>query len=521
VSDLITLRSHVGGRWAEPGGEPALLLNPATEEPLAHLAGGGVDRAAALDWARETGGPALRELSFGQRGELLAAMSAAIQAGREELIELAVANGGNTRSDAKFDIDGASFALTSYAELGKQLGDVRVLKDGPGDQLGRSPRFHGQHLLVPRRGVAVLINAFNFPAWGFGEKAAQALLAGMPLLLKPATSSALVAHRIAELLLEQQVLPPGALSLLCGGAGDLLEHLGPQDVVAFTGSGATGARIRAAGAIVRHSVRVNVEADSLNAAVLGPDAAPGSELYDYFVRDVAREITQKAGQKCTAVRRILAPRDHAAALRDALVDHLEGVVVGNPAEREVRMGPLATADQLADVRGGIERLAGEGRLATGGAGRIDGRGAPPGKGYFLAPTLLELEPGAEAPSVHSLEVFGPVATLVPYSGAAAEAAELAARGRGGLVASAYSDDAAFASELALGLAPWHGRVFLGSVKTAEQAPGPGAVLPLLLHGGPGRAGGGEELGGLRGLAFYLHRVALEGPRPLLERIAGA
>jgi len=520
VSALRALRSHVQGRWAEPGGEEAVLLNPATEAPLARQAGGAVDRAAALAWARETGGPALRALSFAERGERLAAMSAALQAGREELIELAVANGGNTRSDAKFDIDGAAFALTTYAELGRQLGDCRVLKDGEGDQLGRSPRFHGQHLLVPRHGVAVLINAFNFPAWGFGEKAAQAILAGMPLLLKPATSSALVAHRIAELLLEQQVLPEGALSLLCGGAGDLLEHVGPQDVVAFTGSGDTGERIRTLPAIVRQSVRVNVEADSLNAAVLGPDAEPGSELYDYFVQDVVREITQKAGQKCTAVRRILAPSDVVATLRDDIVDRLTSVVVGDPAEREVRMGPVATAGQLADVRGGIERLAAEGRLATGGPDRIDGRGAPAGKGYFLAPTLIELEPGAAAPSVHSLEVFGPVATLVPYSGAASEAALIAARGRGGLVASAYSDDAAFAVELAAGLMPWNGRVFLGSVKTAEQAPGPGAVLPLLLHGGPGRAGGGEELGGLRGLAFYLHRVALEGPRPLIERIAG-
>jgi oxepin-CoA hydrolase/3-oxo-5,6-dehydrosuberyl-CoA semialdehyde dehydrogenase len=518
---LNTLRSHVEGRWAEPGGEPAVLSNPATEEPLARQAGGGVDRAAALAWARATGGPALRELSFAQRAELLEAMSATIQAGREELIELAVANGGNTRSDAKFDIDGASFALTSYAELGKQLGDVRVLKDGAGEQLGRSPRFHGLHLLVPRPGVAVLINAFNFPAWGFGEKAAQALLAGMPLLSKPATSSALVAHRIVELLLEKQVLPPGAMSLLCGGAGDLLEHVGPQDVVAFTGSGDTGQRIRSVPAIVRQSVRVNVEADSLNTAVLGPDAEPGSELFDYFVQDVVREVTQKAGQKCTAIRRILVPRGMAGALREALVERLQATAVGDPASREVRMGPVATADQLAGVRSGIEQLAGEGRIATGGPGRIDGRGAPAGKGYFVAPTLIELEPGADAPSVHSIEVFGPVATLIPYSGDAGAAAAIAARGRGSLVAAAYSEDPAFCSELAGGLMPWHGRLFLGSVKTAEQAPGPGAVLPLLLHGGPGRAGGGEELGGLRGLAFYLHRVALEGPRPLLERIAGA
>jgi len=514
-----SLGSHLEGRWVRTA-EDATLLNPATEEPLARLAGGDVDRAAALRHARDVGGPALREMTFAQRGALLADVSKAIQAAREDLIERAVANGGNTRSDAKFDIDGATFALSAYSEIGRSLGDARVLRDGEGQALGRSPRFHGQHLLVPRHGVAVLINAFNFPAWGFGEKAAQALLAGMPVLPKPATSSALVAHRIVEILVEQALLPAGALSLLCGPAGDLLDHVGPQDVIAFTGSGETGQRIRRLESVVRQSVRVNVEADSLNAAVLGPDADPGSELYDYFVADVVREMTQKAGQKCTAIRRILAPAGALPRLRQDIAERLQAVRVGNPADRDARMGPLATAEQLADVQAGIGRLAAEGRLVTGGADRIDGHAAPAGKGYFLAPTLLEVDAGAAAREVHAREVFGPVATLIPYGGGATEAAATVARGQGGLVASAYSDDAGFASELALGMAPWHGRLFLGSVKTAEQAPGPGAVLPQLLHGGPGKAGGGEELGGVRGLHLYLHRVALEGPRPLIERLAG-
>jgi len=513
-----TLRSHCGGRWVDGKGALETLLNPATEEALARVSSEGVDRAAALDYARRTGGPALRALSFAERGVLLAAMSERIQAHRDEILELAVANGGNTRSDAKFDVDGATFTLSAYAELGRGLGDARILADGEGVTLGRSPRFHGQHVSVPRHGAAVHINAFNFPAWGFAEKAAAALLAGMPVLSKPASSSALVAHRIMEILVDAAVLPPGALSLLVGSAGDLLRHLGPQDVVAFTGSGDTGALIRAMPELVRDSVRVNVEADSLNAAVLGPDAGPGSETYELFLKDVVRDMTQKAGQKCTAIRRILAPAGVADRVRDDVVDRLSAVTVGNPASEGVRMGPVATAAQLEDVRAGIEALARDGRLVFGRTALPVG--VPEGKGFFVGPVLIEVEPGAEGATVHSREVFGPVATVVPYSGDAADAVEIVARGRGGLVSSVYSDDVAFTTEAALGLAPYHGRLFLGSARIAEQSPGPGTVLPTLVHGGPGRAGGGEELGGARGLALYRQRLALEGSRPVVERIAG-
>jgi len=316
---------------------------------------------------------------------------------------------------------------------------------------------------------------------------------------------------------QTKVLPEGALSLLLGSAGDLLDHLGPQDVVAFTGSSDTGAKIRVLPAVIRNSVRVNVEADSLNAAVLGPDAEPGAETYELFLKDVLRDMTQKAGQKCTAIRRVLVPVAVADRVRDDLVDRLRAVTVGNPAHDGVRMGPVATAGQLADVRAGIDLLARDGRLVHGDAG-LAFVGAEPGKGFFVGPVLLEVEPGADAPRVHSHEVFGPVATVVPYSGGAAEAAEIVARGRGGLVSSVYSEDVAFTSAVVMELAPYHGRIFLGSAKIAEMSPGPGTVLPLLVHGGPGRAGGGEELGGLRGLAFYMQRVALEGSRPTIERI---
>jgi oxepin-CoA hydrolase/3-oxo-5,6-dehydrosuberyl-CoA semialdehyde dehydrogenase len=304
-----------------------------------------------------------------------------------------------------------------------------------------------------------------------------------------------------------------------GGPGDLLEHVGPQDVVAFTGSSDTGARIRVLPQVIANSVRVNVEADSLNAAVLGPDADPESETYALFLKDVVRDMTQKAGQKCTAIRRVLVPARLADRVRDDLADRLQAIVVGDPAHEGVRMGPLATAGQREDVRKGVDLLARDGRLVHGSA-VTQPVGAPPGKGFFVGPVLIEVEQGADAPSVHSHEVFGPVATVVPYDGTAAEAVEIVGRGRGGLVSSVYSEDAAFTTEAVMGLAPFHGRIFLGSAKIAEMSPGPGTVLPQLVHGGPGRAGGGEELGGLRGLAFYLQRVALEGPRPLIERIAG-
>src|SRR5688500_900782 len=516
---MLTLRSYVSGAWVEGKGTLQTLVNPATEEPLARAGTGGIDMAAALAHARDKGGPALRALSFAERGALLKAMSDVIQAHRDEILDLAVKNGGNTRGDAKFDVDGATFTLSSYAQIGQALGDAKFVVDGEGVQLGRTPRFPGQHIAVPRRGVAVHVNAFNFPAWGMIEKAAVALLAGMPVVSKPATSSAMVAHRIMEILVEKKVLPEGALSLLVGSAGDLLDHLGPFDVVGFTGSSATGVLIRSMKSVIGNSVRVNVEADSLNAAILGSDVEAGGETWDYFVKDVLRDMTQKAGQKCTAIRRVLVPKDHADRLRDDLVERLSAIVVGNPAEEKVRMGPVATAGQLKDVREGVDQLARDGRLVFGTA-QVKPLGAPEGKGFFTSPVLVEVEPGAPAPTVHSREVFGPVATVVPYSGTAAEAAEIVGRGQGGLVSSVYSEDTAFTADLVLGLAPYHGRVFLGSAKIAESSPGPGTVLPLLVHGGPGRAGGGEELGGVRGLSFYMQRVALEGSRPVIERITG-
>jgi oxepin-CoA hydrolase/3-oxo-5,6-dehydrosuberyl-CoA semialdehyde dehydrogenase len=501
-------------------GRPATLVNPATEEALATASTDGVDFGAALAYARDRGGPALRAMTFRQRGELLRAMSKAIHAHRDELLALGIANGGNTRSDAKFDVDGAIGTLAAYADLAPELGDTQVLVDGDGAQLGRSARLFGQHVYVSRVGVAVHVNAFNFPAWGLGEKAACALLAGVPVIAKPATSTALLAYRMVEILVDEKVLPEGALSFVCGSSGDLLDRLGGQDVLAFTGSGLTAGMLRGGKAFTHASAHVNVEADSLNAAVLGPDAADGSDLVNLFVGDVIRDMTQKTGQKCTAIRRVYVPEGLVDAVLERLHERLATVKVGDPSREDVTMGPVATAQQMRDVREGIARLAAGARTVCGGAAAIDAIGVATGKGYFLAPTLFHsAEPRADD-AAHSHEVFGPVATVIPYDGSAKEAATRVAWGGGGLVSSVYSDDKDFTRELVHGIAPFHGRVTLGTTKTASQAIPPGLVMPQLLHGGPGRAGGGEELGGRRGLALYMQRVALQGDRALVEAIAG-
>lgn len=512
------LSSYVGDSWVHGTGKGQSLVNPATEEPLAEASTEGLDFGAALAYARDEGGKNLRKMTFRERGELLRALSRIIHQHRDDLIQLAIQNGGNTRSDAKFDIDGASGTLAYYAELGASLGDKRVLLDGDAVQLGRSPRFVGQHILSPRHGVAVHVNAFNFPAWGLGEKAACALLAGMPVVSKPATSTALLTHRIVELFVEAGALPKGVLSLICGSPGDMLTHLRGEDVLAFTGGGSTAATLRALEPVVRDSVRVNVEADSLNAAILGSDVEAGADTYAMFLRDVTRDMTQKAGQKCTAIRRVYAPRGRLEEVRDELVSRLRDVRVGNPLDDSVTMGPLSTAAQLRDIREGIARLAAESKTAIG-DGPFERIGVPPEKGYFVPPTLFVQEDPQRAKAVDAHEVFGPVATLMPYE-TAREVVGLVRRGGGGLVCSLYSDDRELSSEVLLGVASSHGRVMMGSEKIADQAPGPGTVLPQMIHGGPGRAGGGEELGGLHGLAFYSQRTAVQGARPILEAILG-
>ncbi len=516
---MISLQSHLSGKWIPASGKLVTLVNPATEAAIATAGTDGVDFAAARDFARDVGGPALRAMTFKQRGAMLMAMSRALHAKRDALLDCAIESGGVTRSDAKFDVDGATGTLAYYAELGEKLGDAHVFEDGEAVQLGRSPRLFGAHAYVSRLGVAVHVNAFNFPAWGLGEKAACALLAGMPVISKPATSTALLSFRIVEILVAEKILPEGALSFVAGSTGNLLELLDGQDVLAFTGSSATGAMLRGGKSVVQHNVRVNVEADSLNAAVLGPDVEASSDTWNLFVADVVRDMTQKTGQKCTAIRRVYVPKDRVADVIAALEERLAQTKVGDPSKEEVTMGPVATAQQLRDVRDGIQKLATVARIARGGAGAVDGIGAPAGKGYFIAPTLLVCDAPSASDPIHNHEVFGPCATVMPYD-SADDAARLVRSGGGGLVSSVYADDRDFIQRVVLGIAPAHGRVTIGSAKVAGQAIPPGTVMPALIHGGPGRAGGGEELGGRRGLAFYMHRVALQGDRALVEAALG-
>jgi 3,4-dehydroadipyl-CoA semialdehyde dehydrogenase len=509
-----TIESYLEDEWCVGKGKKTTLVNPATGEALADASTEGLDMGAAIRFTR-AGGKDLRAMSFRERGEMLRTMSRALHSHREELIRLAISNGGNTRQDAKLDIDGASSTLATYADIGSELGDSHVLRDGEGVQLGRGARLFGAHAWVTREGAAVHVNAFNFPAWGLAEKAAVALLAGVPVLSKPATSTALVAHRIVKILVEEAACPPGVLSFIAGGTGDLLDHLLGQDVLAFTGSSDTGWLLRGGRSALAHSVRVNVEADSLNAAVLGPDVEDGSDLENLFVGDVVLDMTQKTGQKCTAIRRVYVPRGRERAILERLRERLSEVKVGDPALEEVTMGPLATAQQLVEVRRGILRLETSATVVFGSPSDVAPIGEGTSKGFFISPVLLFNSSPHPSDAVHAHEVFGPVATVLPYEGAG-HAAALVCAGGGGLVSSVYSDDKLFVRNFVLTIAPCHGRVTIGSSKMVDHAIAPGTVLPELVHGGPGRAGGGEELGGRRGLALYMQRLALQGDRSFVE-----
>lgn len=514
---MITLKSYLRGEWVEGRGEPRTLVNPTTGEAVATASTEGIDFGPVVEHARAEGGPGLRALTFAERGAMLRALSKAIHASRDELIEASILNGGTTRGDAKFDIDGASGTLAYYAALGKKLGDATVLPE-EGEALTQGARFYGKHIWVPLRGVAVHINAFNFPAWGLAEKAAVALLSGVPVITKPATATALLAFRVMEKFVEANVLPRGAIQFVAGGTGNLLEHLGPQDALAFTGSSDTGLALRGLSNVLASSTRVNVEADSVNAAVLTQDA--DDETYQMFVRDVVTEMTQKAGQKCTATRRVFVHQSVIDRVQDDLAERLAQIPVGHPASKGVRLGPLATAQQRDDYFAGVAKLEAAGaKIVWGDPKPRDLVDADASKGFFVGPVLLRADAPSAADAVHEHEVFGPCATLMPFSDAE-EVVALVARGGGGLVASVYGDDRELLSKLVIGLAPYSGRILMGSKKVADQAISPGLVLPSCVHGGPGRAGGGEELGGERGLRFYMQRCAVQGDRALLDKFFG-
>ncbi len=511
---MVTLESYACGEWKRGKGKPRLLRHAVTGEPIAEVSSEGLDLGAVLRFGRERGGPALRKMTFPQRAALLKKMAGVLNEHVGELREIAGSYGA-TAKDALLDVDGGIGTLAFYAGIGaKQLPQARILADGDVSPLSKGGNFVGRHVYVPLEGVAVQINAYNFPSWGMLEKLAPAFLAGMPSLVKPATPSAWLTFRMVQILIGSGVVPEGALQLISGSVGDLLSHLTCQDVVSFTGSASTGEKIRTNPAIVKNAVRVNVEADSLNCILLGPDVAPGSPTFELFKNEVVSEMTVKAGQKCTAIRRVLVPAERAKDVIRGLGEKLASIRVGDPRTEGVVMGPLVDEDALASAREGIEKLKAEAEIVSGDPERKD---FEPKGGFFMEPVLLHCRDPKRAAAIHEVEVFGPVATLVSYLGPD-EAIELARRGGGSLVGSIYSEDEDFVARATLGLAPYHGRLMVMNAKSAPESTGHGVVMPHLVHGGPGRAGGGEELGGVRSLQHYMQRVALQGDPESLERL---
>jgi 3,4-dehydroadipyl-CoA semialdehyde dehydrogenase len=511
------LESYLSGRWMRGEGVETRLVDPVKGDELATVSAKGIDLAEALAFARMHGQAGLRSLSYAQRGKLIGAVADVLAANRARYEDIAIANSGNTKTDAAIDIDGGIGTLKYYARLGSGLGEAQTLLDEKPVRLAKAENFQAIHLMLPRRGVAIHINAFNFPSWGLWEKAAVSLLAGVPVFAKPASATALLAHAMVKDVIAAKVLPEGALSLLCGGAGALLGALTSDDVVAFTGSADTGTSVRGHSNVVARSVPVNIEADSINAALLAPGSAPGSAAFDAFVREVVREMTVKAGQKCTAIRRIFVSAAQADAVADALAAKLKTTRVGDPREAETRMGPVVTRAQQAAAFDGIRRLASEAVIVCGGANPPELQGIDKDKSAFVAPTLLKLKDSGSARAVHEVEVFGPAATVVPY-GDEQDAAALVARGGGSLVASIYGDDQDFLVRVVTEMGPGHGRILAVDPAIASAHTGHGIVMPQCNHGGPGRAGAGEELGGLYGLRFYHQRLAVQGSSDLLASL---
>jgi 3,4-dehydroadipyl-CoA semialdehyde dehydrogenase len=510
------LPNYVAGRWQAGSGAGTALIDPVLGTELARVDATGLDLAEAFGFSRETGGAALRALTYKERAALLGAVVKVLQANRDAYYEIATANSGTVKNDSAVDIDGAIFTLGQYAKWGDALGEVRALRDGDAARLGKEPVFQAQHLQVPTRGVALFINAFNFPSWGLWEKAAPALLSGVPVIVKPATSTAWLTQRMVRDVVEAGVLPAGALSVICGSSNGLMDQLQGFDVVSFTGSADTGAVIRSHAAVAQRSVRVNIEADSLNSALLLPDAAPGSDAFNLLVREVVREMTVKSGQKCTAIRRILVPAAVYDAAAEAIGAKLAGVTVGNPRNESVRMGSLVSRAQLNAVRQGLEELKAQASVLHDGsqAALVD---ADPAIAACIGPVLLGARDADAAQRVHDVEVFGPVATLLPYRDVE-HAIALAHRGQGSLVTSLYGADEAALGQAAVQLAASHGRVHVITPDVAQAHTGHGNVMPQSLHGGPGRAGGGAELGGLRALDFYHRKSAVQASPAVLAQL---
>jgi oxepin-CoA hydrolase / 3-oxo-5,6-dehydrosuberyl-CoA semialdehyde dehydrogenase len=513
------LQSFLSGRWQSGSGAGLALRDATTGEVVASADASGLDMHGALEHARHVGGENLRRLTFHERAALLKALARYLGEHKDEFYALSYATGA-TKTDSWIDIDGGISTLFVYASKGtRELPNSRVYVDGAVEALSKGGTFVGQHLCVPLEGAAVHINAFNFPVWGMLEKLAPTLLAGVPAIVKPATQTCYLTERVVRSMLASGILPEGAVQLVCGGVGDLFAHLTCQDAVSFTGSAATALKLRQHPTVMTNAVRFTSETDSLNSSILGPDVEAGSPELDLFVREVVREMTVKAGQKCTAIRKALVPAARAPVVLEALTAALAKIVSGDPRLENVRMGPLASLAQRREVLEQLARLTREAEVICGGAAKPQPLGADAERGAFIAPTLLFCRDAARAQAVHSVEAFGPVCTLVPYADVD-EAITLARRGGGSLAGSVFSADDAVAAQIVLGLAPYHGRIVVVNRHCAKESTGHGSPLPHLVHGGPGRAGGGEEMGGIRGVMHYLQRTAVQGTPDLITAASG-
>jgi len=513
---MTRLGNYMGGHWIPGEGEGQALYHAVTGAEIGRAGSAGIDFGAMLDYGRKTGNPALRKMTFPERGRMLRALALHLREHLEKFYTISYQTGA-TRADSWIDLEGGIGNLFSYASLRRKLPNESFFTDGEGLNLGKNGTFMGQHILVPKEGVAVHINAFNFPVWGMLEKIAVNLLAGVPAVVKPATVTSYLTEAVVREIIASGILPPGALQLICGSAGDLLDHVEAQDTVTFTGSATTGLLLKSHPRILRENTPFTMEADSLNCLVLGADVEPSMPEWDLFIKEVRKEITVKAGQKCTAVRRIFVPENKMEDAWKALAKALSQTTIGNPENEKVRMGPLAGRSQREEVRAQTQKILASSQILYGSLDSVELIDADAVKGAFISPLLLLNERPFQNEEPHTIEAFGPVSTLMPYKNGA-DAIELSKKGKGSLCSTIVTASPANAREYVLGAATHHGRILVLNGECAKESTGHGSPLPLLVHGGPGRAGGGEEMGGIRGVKHYMQRVAIQGSPSMITEI---
>ncbi|MBK7810466.1 MAG: phenylacetic acid degradation bifunctional protein PaaZ [Saprospiraceae bacterium] len=511
------IKNYVLGTWQEGQGTGQVLYNAINGDEVAIADAEGLDYGQILHYARSKAGPALRKMSFQERGRMLKALALYLTDRKASYYPISYQTGA-TKTDSWIDIDGGIGTLFAYASLRRKLPNQSFCLDGDLVPLSKENSFIGHHLLIPKEGVALHINAFNFPVWGMLEKVSVNLLAGMPAIVKPATVSSFLAEAVVKDIIASGILPEGSLQLICGSIKGMMDHLNYQDVVTFTGSATTGKMLKAHPRILEESIPFNMEADSLNCSVLALDAKPGSVDFDIFIKEVHREMTAKCGQKCTAIRRIIIPETYVEDVQLALSARLAKTVIGNPTHPDVRMGALAGKVQLSEVREKVAELSKYTPIVFDQQNQLQALDADVHKGAFMSPVLMYNPKPFEYTQTHEMEAFGPVSTLIPYKNMD-EAIELSKMGKGSLVSSVITSDPQMATQYLLGAGSNHGRILVLNAECAKESTGHGSPMPLLVHGGPGRAGGGEEMGGLRGIRHYMQRTAIQGSPTMLTAIS--